>query len=257
MLSRQWRMAISLAAMSLPSIVAAQSTPQTGQAVLQQMHDKYKGKWYHTLTFTQKTVMHRPDGSTQDQVWYESLRHSADGGTRLRIDFGNPSGGNGALYTSDSLYSVRAGKVVKAVGKGNEFLPLIEGVYLQPVERTVKDLAGMRVDLTTVSTGTWQDRPVWIVGASGGDLGKPQFWVEQDRLVLTRMLIDLGGELLDVDLSGYVPVKGAWLATRISMSSGGKAVQSEEYTDWNTERQLSPALLDATQWSSAPHWVKP
>ncbi len=246
---------LSATLLALNFSAAAAQTPRSGQEVLQKMRDKYDGKWYHTLTFTQKTVMHRPDGTTQNQTWYESLRHSADGGTRLRIDFGEPSGGNGVLYTSDSVYSVRGGKVVKSAGEGNEFLPLIEGVYVQPVERTVKDLAGMKVDLTKVADGTWQGKPVWIVGAASGDLSKPQFWVERDRLVLTRMLIDFRGEMLDVDLSGYVPVKSAWLATKITMSSGGKEVQSEEYTNWNTDRQLSAALVDANQWSTAPHWV--
>jgi outer membrane lipoprotein-sorting protein len=238
-------------------VAKAQAAPKTGQEVLQRMHDKYSGKWYHTLTFTQQTEVHRQDGTTQTQTWYESLRHSADGGTRLRIDFGDPAGGNGALYTADSLYSVRKGKVVSAEGEGNEFLPLIEGVYVQPVERTIRDLAGMKVDLNQVASGAWQGRPAWIVGSTADDVSKPQFWVDRDRLVVTRMVIKYKELLLDIDLGGYAAVGPAWLATRIVMTSGGKPLQSEEYSGWKTNIELPASLFDPAQWSTAPHWVRP
>lgn len=260
MIPRPCRVALMLAVAPcsgwIVQVATAQASPKTGQEVLQRMHDKYNGKWYHTLTFTQQTVVHKKDGTTENQTWYESLRHSADGGVRLRIDFGDPAAGNGAIYTADSLYSVRKGKVVSAKGEGNEFLPLIEGVYVQPVERTVRDLAGMKVDLSQVTSGSWQERPVWIVGAAAGDLTKPQFWVDRDRLVVTRMVIKLPDLLLDVDLGGYVSVGPAWLATKIAMSADGKPLQSEEYSDWKTNVDLAASLFEATQWSTAPHWVK-
>lgn len=259
MIPRPCRVALMLAVVSCSGWIVqaakAQTSPKTGQEVLQQMRDKYDGKWYTTLTFTQQTVVHKKDGTTETQTWYESLRHSADGGTRLRIDFGDPAGGNGALYTADSLYSVRKGKVVSAQGEGNEFLPLIEGVYLQPVEHTVRDLAGMQVDLTQVTTGSWQGRPVWIVGAPAGDLTKPQFWVDRDRLVVTRMVIKLRDLVLDIDLGGYARVGPAWLATKIAMSADGKPLQSEEYSHWKTNIDLPASLFEAAQWSTAPHWV--
>jgi hypothetical protein len=136
-------------------------------------------------------------------------------------------------------------------------LPLIEGVYVQPVERTVRDLSGMQVDMNQVVNASWQGRPAWVVGAAAGDLTRPQFWIDRDRLVETRMIMKFRDALLDIDLGGYVPVGPAWLATRITMSSGGKPVQSEEYTEWKTDRTLPASLFDATQWTSAPHWVHP
>src|SRR6185503_13509465 len=68
--------------------VSAQ-TPVTGNMVLQRMHDTYDGKWYHTLTFVQKTTRRRPDGSEIVSTWLESMRHTAATGTQLRIDIGD------------------------------------------------------------------------------------------------------------------------------------------------------------------------
>ena len=85
--------------------------PATGVELLQRMHDAYDGKWYKTLTFVQKTTLTRPNGVVDTSTWYEALK-SPD---RLRIDFGDPAKGNGALYTADSLYVVRGGKITRTV----------------------------------------------------------------------------------------------------------------------------------------------
>ena len=236
----------------------APSTPRTGTDVLAAMRAAYDGKWYHTLTFTQKTTMHRPDG-VQEQTWYETLRHTG-AGTQLRIDFGDLSAGNGTIYTPDSTFRVRAGKPVAPVASGNEFLPLIEGVYVQPVARTVKELSQMKVDLSRVRTGTWEGKPVWVVGAaSASDTTSPQFWVDTERKLLVRMMIrpNEAQPPLDVHLGGYVKVgKGAWLATKIMMSQNGKPLQGEEYTDWKVDVPVNPALFDLAQWTTAKHWAK-
>ena len=68
------------------------SVPASGTELLQRMHDAYAGKWYKTLTFVQKTTITRPTGVVDTSTWYEALK-SPD---RLRIDFDDPSKGNGA-----------------------------------------------------------------------------------------------------------------------------------------------------------------
>src|SRR5512135_2558911 len=156
----------------------AQRPPSNGQDVLQRMHDAYVGKWYTTLTFRQQTTQWRPDGSQAVSSWLESLRYTPEIGTQLRIDIGDLAAGNGVLYTADSTFVVRAGKLTTTRPQGNEFLPLIEGVYMQPVERTMRELHGTGIDFTKVAAGRWDDRPVSIVGAtSPADSASPQFWV--------------------------------------------------------------------------------
>ena len=99
----------------------------------------------------QKTTLTRPNGVVDTSTWYESLK-SPD---RLRIDFGDPAKGNGALYTADSLYVVRGGKVTRTIASGNPFLPFVAGVYDQPVEATLRQLAPYHFDLSRIRTDTW------------------------------------------------------------------------------------------------------
>ena len=259
--SRSSLLATALLACVTPCLTAqGTASPRTGSDVLEAMRAAYAGKWYHTLTFTQNTTRRGQDGADHEQTWYETLAHTAAGGTRLRIDIGDLSAGNGVIYTADSSFSVRGGKLQSAEASGNEFLPLIEGVYVQPVAKTVNELGQMKVDLSRVRTGTWQGKPVWIVGAaSASDTTSPQFWVDTDRKLLQRMIVSFasGQPPYDVHLGGYEKVgNGAWLATKIEMYQNGVRRQAEDYSAWKVDIPVDPAMFDPAQWSTAKHWAK-
>jgi hypothetical protein len=237
-----------------PSMSSAAS-PADGRAVLAMMHDRYEKTWYRTLTFVQKTVQKRPDGTEQVTTWYE-----AQSGPRLRIDMGDPKLGNGALYTADSLYVVRAGKVVRSQAEGNPFLPLVVGVYIQPLETTVAQLAEWKVDLTKLREESWEGRPHWVIGAtSAADTAAPQVWVDRERLVVTRFTMPLfpspDGRSQDVRLEGYVPLAGGWISPVIRILDKGVAVQTEQYSDWKANVELPAHLFQAERWNEQPHWM--
>jgi hypothetical protein len=221
------------------------------------MHDRYASNWFHTLTFVQKTTVRRPDGTDQQSTWYEAQR-----GSRLRIDMGDPSLGNGALYTADSLYVVRGGRVVRTMAEGNPFLPLIVGVYLQPLDTTVAQIAKYKVDLTRLYEREWEGRPTYVAGASAAsDTTSPQIWIDRDRLIAVRFTMPLfpspDNRSQDVRLENNVPVGGGWLATRVRILDKGVPVQTEEYSDWKADVALPESFFQVEHWSEGPHWAKP
>lgn len=240
----------------------AQALPASGKEVLQRMHDHWASgdPWFHTLTFKQQTTVVRADGTKNVSTWYEAILAP----DRLRIDFGDPSEGNGVIYTADSVYRVRSGKVERKSADGNPFLPFVIGVYTQPLERTIEQLEPLGVDMSRVRSGNWKGRPVWVVGAAdSGDTTSAQFWVDSDRLILLRMILAPSGEAsgsirsqpLDIHLDEYVETGGGWLATKVVMYAGGVARQTEEYSDWRTGVDLSPELFVAEKWGDVPHWT--
>lgn len=236
----------------------AQRSPANGTEVLQRMHDAYAGKWYSTLRFVQKTTVYRPDGTTTYATWYESLRHTDAHGTQLRIDLGDPSAGNGTLYTADSTWVMRAGKLTNTQGSGNVFLPLIEGVYMQPVSKTIAQLAETKIDLSRVTTGTWEGSAVWIVGTTtAADTLSPQMWIDQQRLVVVRVIVGLAPNAppMDIHLGDYVKVGDGWLATKIAMLVGGKPRQLEDYADWRVNVDLPADMFSTAKWMPAHHWA--
>ena len=238
-----------------PKPGATRVAPTTGVELLQRMHDAYDGKWFKSVTFVQKTTRTQPSGVVDTSTWYEALK-SPD---RLRIDFGDPANGNGALYTADSLYVVRGGKITRTVASGNPFLPFVAGVDDQPMEATLRQLAPYHFDLAQIRADVWQGKQVYVVGAkSPDDLGSPQFWIDRDRLIAVRFLVKLSpapdAKPNDIRLESYVPVGGGWLATRVAIMEGGVVRQGEEYSDWQGNVALPNDLFVAEKWSDAPHW---
>src|SRR6478672_11866746 len=151
------RIGIPIAAVMMCACTASQpninrTPPSNGVELLTRMHDAYAGKWPSTITFVQRTIVARPNGVVDTTTWYEAPK-SPD---RLRIDFGDPSKGNGALYTTDSLYVVRGGKITRSLASGNPFLPFVAGVYDQPLETTLRQLAPYKFDLSRIRADTWQ-----------------------------------------------------------------------------------------------------
>jgi hypothetical protein len=247
---------LALAACAHASLPGTAREPRDGTDLLARMHDRYAGRWFHTLTFVQRTTQRRPDGTTQVTTWYEAQR-----GPRLRIDVGDPSLGNGALYTADSLYVVRGGKVVRSRAEGNPFLPLIVSVYLEPLDTTLRQLAPYKIDLTRLRLQDWEGKPTYVVGArSPGDTASPQVWVEKDRLIVTRFLMPLvpspDGHQQDVRLENNVSVGQGWLATRVRILDKGVPMQTEEYADWRADVALPESFFQVEHWSEGPHWAR-
>ncbi|HEX2693601.1 MAG TPA: hypothetical protein VHL12_06110 [Gemmatimonadaceae bacterium] len=242
---------VNACAPSIPSRQSQIVTPKTGIDVLRAMHDRYAGKWFRTLTFQQATTLTKPDGTKSVTTWYEAVRSPR----LLRIDIGEPPAGNGVLYTPDSVIALRGGKVVRARAEGNPFLPFVVGVYTQPLDTTIAQLAPWKFDLSKVSQATFEGRPVYVVGADSGSDATPQFWVDADRLILVRMIVPLGpASPYDIRLLNYQKAGDSWVATHISMSQNGKEVQAEDYTDVRADTPLSPDLFDPLKWTTAPHW---
>ncbi len=261
-LARIARLALVLLSPALSSAARAQaSPPATGRDALEAMRAAYgPERWFTTLTFTQATTQHRPDGRDTISTWYESLRYTEARGTQLRIDVGEPSDGNGVLYSPDSLWAFRRGAQVAARPGGNALLPLVEGAYVQSVARTVAELAPTKVDLSRpVVMGSWNDRPVWIVGAAAaGDTASPQFWVDTATKAVVRAIFSpvAGVPVMDMRLLKLEPVGGGWLATRCEFWVGGQLRQVEEYQNWRAGVDLAPGLFDPATFSTAPHWVQ-
>ena len=233
------------------ALITSAGIAQPGVAILEGMRRMYEGKWYNTLTFVQRTIVERPGAKSDTTTWYETLI-----GPRLRIDVGDPALGNGMLYTADSTYVVRGGTLARAIPSGNPFLPLIMGVYLQPVAKTMSELEAFGFDLSKSTTGTWEGMPVTIVGAATpGDTSSAQFWVDGRQLVVRVRGALRGMGNADIHIGGYVRIGPAWLGTKVSIIQNGRT-QVEEYSDWKAGAAVSPELLDLTKWKTARHWAQ-
>ena len=221
---------------------------ENGEQLVAAMEKKYAKKWYRTLTFIQKTVQIKPDGTSSVETWYEAL--SAPG--KLRIDIAPLDKSNGILFVDGTLHSIREGKVARSQPFTHPLLVLGFDVYRQPAEKTVGQLKGMKIDLSVLREDVWQGKPVYVVGAKQGDLRSPQFWVEKKNLLFVRLIQPIGKDganIQETQFNKYFKVKGGgWVSPEVIFKVDGKTVTTEEYTDVQVNVPLDPNLFDPNKW---------
>ena len=245
---------LSVALVGAPTHSPVVNDPAPGERIVRQMHDRYVGKWFHTLTFVQQTTQWKKDGTEKKSTWYES----ASIPSTLRIDFGSPSDGDGVLFTADSTFRVEKGAVTSRAAGGNDLMTLLFAVYFDPVDQTLDALHKVGYDLSKMHTGQFDGRPVYVVGADAGDSTSPQFWIDTERLVVVRQLWHMSPgntHLFDAQFKHYRPIGKSWIAPECQFFVDGRRVQLEQYSEIKADVPLSPDLFDLAKWTAAPHWA--
>ncbi|HKT59158.1 MAG TPA: hypothetical protein VJQ46_03860 [Gemmatimonadales bacterium] len=249
----------SVAALLPLVLLAAPSTPpapRDGADLVRQMHARYEGSWYRTLTFTQTTTF----PGEPAQTWYEAA--SIPG--RLRIDIAPLDSMTAILFIGDSTIVFKHGARVNARRDRNLLMTLGFDVYRQPVDTTAAQLAAAGIDLGKVHEDRWHGTKVWVVGADRGDTTSSQFWIEQDRLLFVRLIeahaakqAGAPADLLDITFENYQRLARAWVAPKVVIKLNGQEVQREEYRDIEADRPLPADLYDTGTYRPAAWIVTP
>lgn len=229
------------------------ATIANGRDVIAAMHDRYTGKWYHNVTFRQKTTVHLASGRDLVQHWLET----AEVPGRLRIDTDVPPKGNGTLFANDSVYTFTSGKLVRADTGINELLVLGFDVYGQTPNATERILRRRGFDLTKIHESTWQGRPVYVVGAAEGDTTSRQFWIDKDRMLFVRLIERTPQGHSDIRFDQYVRTGAGWIAARVEQLVNGRRRLMEEYSEIRADVPLPDGFFDPRRWSAASHWYTP
>lgn len=239
------KVSLLLLLLALPSFSA---DIKTGEDVVAAMYKKYAGKWYKTLTFVQKTITHKPDGTDDVAIWYEAMTVPG----KLRIDFAPLEKGDGMIFSDGKLISYRDGKVAGSRPFVHPLMILGFDVYGQPVETTISQIKGLKIDLATVHQEKWQGRDVYVVGAKQGDMSVPQFWVDKKDMVFVR-LIELKGKdgkiVSETQFNKYMKVKGGGMVSpEVVFIVDGKKTITEEYSDIQAGMPLDADLWNPEKW---------
>jgi hypothetical protein len=228
----------------------APTPPKNGQELLAQMRQRYAGKWYRTVTFTQKTTL--PGGKVE--TWYEALELPG----KLRIDVSPLDSMKTLLFRNDSLYEFEQGKVKDSAAFVHPLMVLGFDVYGDPVAKTVARLQGLNFDLSKLHRTTWLGRPTYVVGAEPGDTASPQFWIDGERLYFVRSFEPSKKNpavINETRFEKYIPLAGGWLEMEVLFLANGVQRVKEEYSNPKANVRLDPAIFNPTAWK-APGWIK-
>jgi outer membrane lipoprotein-sorting protein len=246
------RLPLLLCSLALTFTASATATPppKNGEELVARMRERYVGKWYRTLTFTQTTIL--PDGKVE--TWYEALELPG----KLRIDVAPLDSGKTLLFRNDSLYVFEQKKLKASQPLIHPLMVLGFDVYQAPVTETVRKLKDLKFDLSKVHQTNWKGRPTYVVGALPQDTTSPQFWIDAERLYFVRSLEPSKKDpsiINETTFDKYIPLDGGWIELEVLFLANGKQQVKEEYSNPKTNVKLDPSIFDPSAWK-APGWVR-
>jgi hypothetical protein len=97
---------VLVAACLLPLCASGAREIEDGESLVRAMHTRYANSWYDTLRFTQKSTTYNADGAMKVDTWFEAANLPG----KLRVDFGPPSDGNGAILVDGSVTFFKKGQ---------------------------------------------------------------------------------------------------------------------------------------------------
>jgi hypothetical protein len=225
--------------------------PSSARGVVELMRDAYDGRWYETLEFMQRNTAYSADGTERDAgAWLERQRVPG----LLRIDFVEPqANGSGILFRSDTQYVFDAGRLAQQLPLLHPLLLLSADAYALPVDSTVRLVAQLGIDTTVARRGTWQARPVYVVGAAADDSTSSQFWIDAERLLLVRLLhaqTAPNGRTVATDYHlSYQDVAGLPVPREIVFHRGGRPYFRETYLEVRPNIAVADSLFLPAHWA--------
>lgn len=230
--------------------VVSPAAPVDARSLVGRMNGDWTGRFYQTLAFRQQNVTYTSAGEQRSE-WFERQRVPGF----LRIDFTSQAPpGSGLIYRGDSVYVFDAGRPAQSAPQPHPLLLLAADVYGRPVERTLADLARLRIDTTVFRRDTWEGRPVWVVGAAAGDTLANQFWIDDERMLLVRLIHGpprtAQGNPPPTDYRiSYQEVEGFAVPREIVFLRNGRPYFRETYVDARPNAPVDDAVFDPARWT--------
>jgi len=235
-----------------PTPVKKESNAITSSArLVREMHDRYSGKWYKTLSFEQ-TNTYTSGGKEQKSRWVQRLQVPG----RLRIDFLPLSSKSGLLIQNNRVITFDNGKRVDSRRAIQPVLTMTGDVYAIPASITLRRLDSLGIDLDKFHEEKWEGKRVFVMGAEKGDLESSQVWIDADKFLLMRFIQreKRGDRIITTDtrVSDYRDVDGYNVAHEFTSYRDGKVFFKEQYDNVKVNEPIAPELFDASHWTTLP-----
>lgn len=213
---------------------------KTGKDLIISLHKKNYGKLCKTQQFKQTTNRYRNDSLISTDTWTEYLEFP----DKLRIEIGDSTKGNYAIYKNDSSYRFRNFKLVRVEEDKSLIMLLLGGMFYRKKEDVLKRMEAFKIDLSLISEQTIGQTFCYVVGAKENDESKTQVWYNKKTLQLERFIENDNGTILDVRVKERTKACGGETETKLDIYINGKLFQEELYFDLVTGKKIPKGKFD-------------
>lgn len=226
--------------------IAFIASTKDGEAIVKEMHSKWKGKWYPHISFEQEAIFYKDKKVTKTEIWQEIL--SSPG--KLHIRFNGFNTLNGAIYNNDSVYHYQSG-VLKSKKRETNYLELLGfDIYLYEPEVSISKLKELGFNLNKSYVSTYRNQKILIVGSDDpADMTSSQFWVDSRRYLVRRVIKNTSGSVRDVHFNSYKKIDKNWVATEMVFKNEKDTIFVERYFNITFPEKVSYRIYDPVNFS--------
>jgi hypothetical protein len=215
------------------------------EEVLQKMYKEYAGKWMHSFTFNQTTENYRNDSLVKTSTWYEAVSYPEN----FRIDFGDLKDGNAAIFTKDSIYDFRKGKLVRTAVNDDDLTFLLGGMYFYPFDTVKAKFNAFGYNLDKFYETSSEGKPVYVIGAGDATEKSNQVWIDKEKLVVVKFIKYNDGQKEEGVFEDHKRFGNSWSETSCRFYIDGKLFQKETYHDCKADEAIDLKIFDPYRFS--------
>ena len=237
---------LSLLSASNPSI-------HSTEALVTAMHERYHNNCNKNITFIQKNIEYKENGQKEVSVMYEAHHYPG----HYRIDYGYVPNKDGYIFSNDSLYHFKDGKLVDTHSGEHDIILLTGDIFYIKPEKTIDKLQQSGFNTAYFRTDTLEGKKVYVVGsAHKKDTLSTQFWIDMENLYLVRHIKrNEAGTVEDSRFVEHEKVGDSWVEDRVIIYAHGRKIREEIYTEVKPNNTLEPDLFNPKYWGKL-HWHK-
>jgi outer membrane lipoprotein-sorting protein len=216
------------------------SANNSGEDVLAKMYKQYAGKWMSSFSFTQTTQQYRNDSLVNTSTWYEHIVFP----DKFRIDFGDIKSGNAAIFTKDSIYVFRKSLLARTTANDENLTFMLGGMYFYPFDTVKAMYKHYGYDIGKSYETTFNNAPVYVIGANNADEKTSQLWIDKEKLVVVKFISFAKGEKEEGIFKDHKQFGNSWSEMACDFYVNGKLIQKETYYDCKANADIDPKIFD-------------
>ncbi len=196
------------------------------EKLAQEIADRYNGKWFKQIKFSQTTTFYQNDTVFKTESWLEEYIYPS----QLMIKVNHENSNDGQLYRNDSIY-IFENNVITYQEKGkHDLLILSMDIYSMSKDEIMSRLSGLDYDLSKFHETTYNNRKIYIIGAEKGDSMSNQLWYDAENLYFLKMIKNTEYGFQEVLFKDYINIDGmGWIEQEIEFKINGEIYLKEKY----------------------------
>ncbi|HOZ30734.1 MAG TPA: hypothetical protein PLL66_07435 [Bacteroidales bacterium] len=209
------------------------------EQLMEQISDKYNGKWFKQIKFCQTTSFYKNDSIIKTERWIEEYKYPS----QLIIKVNHENSSDGHLYRNDSVYIFEDNEIKYQNKATHDLVILSMDIYNMKKDEIMKRLSGLDYDLNKFHEDNYNGRKIYVIGADKGDNKTNQLWFDAENLYFIKLTKNTDIGLQEIYLNEYINIEGqGWIEQEVVFVINGEVNIVEKYYNIEIPQESIPEI---------------